>query len=185
MSLRYKASETATKTDHDFIIPVNVSNASATIKTGNSILQRLDLDVNKMKLSAVSQPNEEGGDQNIQVMVPLQNRPAGKFNLLTTIRSPTGKQILHIVRETSPTKKFEMVNIDGVEFVKFLVALKKNPEDGEYMLEGFELKTDYDRPRNPYLPLDHNGLSVNKIKLIERGIRKSFTITDDKITQLH
>ena len=185
MTLRYKASETATKTDHDFIIPVNVSNASATITTGNSILQRLDLDVNKMKLSAVSQANEEGGDQNIEVMVPLQNRPAGQFNLLTTIRSPTGKQILHIVRENSPTKKFEIVNIDGVDFVKFLVALKKNPEDGEYMIEGFELKTDYERPRNPYLPLDHNGLSVNKIKLIERGIRKSFTITNDKITQLH
>jgi hypothetical protein len=136
-------------------------------------------------LSAVSQANEERGDQNIEVMVPLQNRLAGQFNLLTTIRSPTGKQILYIERENSPTKKFDIVNIDGVELVKFLVALKKNPEDGEYMLEGFELKTDYDRPRNPYLPLDHNDLSVNKIKLIERGIRKSFTITDDKITQLH
>jgi hypothetical protein len=185
ITLRYKASETATKTDHDFIIPVNVSNVSATITNGNSLLQRLDLDVNKMKLSAVSQANEEGGDQNIEIMVPMQNRLAGQFNLITTIRSPTGKQILHIVRENSQAKKFEIVNIDGFDLVKLLVALKKNPEDGEYMLEGFELTTDYDRPRNPYLPLDYNCLSVNKIKLIERGIRKSFTMTVDKMTQLH
>ena len=144
----------------------------------------IDLDVNAMKLLALNQANDEGGDQNIEVTVPLVNHSAGKFSIFASVRSPTGKRIMHVLGESSK-KKFEVISVAGTEFLKFNIPLKKNPEEGEYLIEGFELKTMFEKSVTPRLPLDHNEASVQKIKLIERGIRKTFTITDDKIMNLN
>ena len=68
--------------------------------------------------------------------------------------------------------------------LKYTIPLKKNPEDGVYIVESFELSTKYPHPYPLILPLDQNGVSVRKIKLLERGIKRTFTISDDKIISL-
>lgn len=182
--IRYKGSESATKDDHSYVIPVNTPNAEFFMNYQNSTFDLIDLSVNDMKLSTDTRPNGKGGDQNIDILIPLINHKAGEFRIGTTMRSPTGKQIYNITSE-SLKKEYTLTTIGGVEYVKFSVELKKNPEEGEYILESFEIKTSYDRPLNPILPLDLNGISVIKIKLLERGIRRTFTISDDKIINLN
>jgi hypothetical protein len=146
----------------------------------------MDLGVNGMALRAVTAPNKEGGDKNIEFKIPLMNRSAGEFYIYATVRSPTGVRISRIVSESSYTPDYQIVREGSQDFLVFNMELKKNPENGEYLVEGFELKTKYEkeRPRNPTLPLDLNELSTQKIKLLERGIRKSFTIKDDRIQRI-
>lgn len=178
-----KGSAVATKMDFSYVIPPNTSSATYFLETPNKHLNLLNLDVNKMQLKALTQLNEKGGDQSIVVSLPLLNEDAGKFYFVMTFRSPTGKRILHVL--DAKRKKYEKSIIDGIEHIVFQVPLLKNPESGEYLVEGFKLETNYERPRNPYLPLDQNGLSLVKIKLIERGIKKTFTVTSEKKILLH
>jgi hypothetical protein len=98
------------------------------------------------------------------------------------VRSPSGVKVSTLVTE-SLRKKYEVQTIQGVEYLNFHLPLKKNPEEGEYIVESFELRTKHSKtkPRNPHLPLDLDGLAVQKIKLLERGIKKTFTISDEKI----
>ena len=42
-------------------------------------------------------------------------------------------------------------------------------------------ETTFERPSKPYLPIDQNGISSVKIKLLERGIKKSFMVTSEKV----
>lgn len=182
--IRYKGTKNSTKLDHDYVVPVNTNNASYRLESGHSSLPLLDLDVNKMKLATETKENKEGGDQNIEVLVPLLNREAGKFYIYTYIRTPSGKRIIEITKETSKDY-YTITKISGVDYLKFHIPLKKNPEEGEYILESLEIKTEYEMLQNPYLPLDLNKLAIRKIKLLERGIRKTFTISDDKIINLN
>lgn len=184
-SLHYKGTETKAKDSHDYIVPQNLSNASIYLETPTQEMKLHDLDVNQMKLKAVTKENREGGDQNIEVSVPITNREAGKFYIFNTVRSPTGKQILSIATEGDTKAGHRLEKINGVYHLTYTIPLKKNPEDGVYILESFELKTEYERPFNPTLPLDHGEVAIRKIKLIERGIKRTFTITDDKVTNLN
>jgi hypothetical protein len=137
-----------------------------------------------MKLSTQTKLNEHQGDQNIEVLIPLMNRDAGKFQIYTSITSPSGKRITELTSENSK-KKFTLTKISGIDYVSFTIPLKKNPEEGEYILESFEIQTLYDRPSRPFLPLDQNNIADKKIKLLERGIRKTFTISEDRIIRLN
>ena len=184
LHFEYKGTATSGKSSEDYIIPQNLSNTSITIDSGTKELKLIDLDVNSMKLRAVSRPNEIEGDQNIEITIPLINHMAGKFKISTTVRSPTEKHIYNVLPE-SLSERYERIEVNGVHYLKFQVPLKKNPEDGVYILESFETSTEYERPFNPSLPLDLNHISVKKIKLLERGIRRTFTITDDKIINLN
>lgn len=183
LKIKRKATTKNAEDSQDIIIPVNTPHLSTEIKTGRDSLNLLDLEVNQMKLKAVKESNDLGGDQNIELTLPLLNHEAGKYDIMTTIRSPTGKQILKIVKEDSKINNAEIFVKNEIKFIRFKVPLKKNPEDGEYMIESFEIKTDYARYYK--LPLDQNRLSIKKIKLIERGIRRSFTITNEKFTNLN
>lgn len=184
-SLHYKGTESKSKDSHDYIVPQNLANASIYLETPTQQLPLHDLDVNQMKLKAVTKDNRDGGDQNIEVTIPLTNREAGKFYIYNVVRSPTGKSISSIASEEDRNAGHKIEKIDGAYYLTYTIPLKKNPEDGVYIIESFELKTEYERPSNPYLPLDQNGVAVRKIKLIERGIRRTFTITDDKVTNLN
>lgn len=184
-SLHYKGTETKSKASHDYIVPQNLSNASIYIETPTQVMRIHDLDVNQMKLKAVTKSNREGGDQNIEVTVPLTNRDAGKFYIYNTVRSPTGKNVLSIATENDSKAGHRIEVVGGVHYLTYTIPLKKNPEDGVYIIESFELKTEFERPFNPGLPLDHNDVAVRKIKLLERGIKRTFTITDDKVTNLN
>jgi hypothetical protein len=170
--------------NHDYVVPPLTSNASFQLVTGKSSLPLLDLDVNKMKLSTQTKLNEHQGDQNIEVLLPLMNRYAGKFQIYTTISSPSGKRILELTSERGKDK-YTITKISGVDYLKFTIPLKKNPEEGEYILESFEIQTLYDSPTKPFLPLDQNNIADKKIKLLERGIRKTFTISEDRIIRLN
>lgn len=180
-SLHYRGSQKTTKENTNFTVPVNQQNAGLVLQTEQTKMNLLDLDVNKMKLSAVEELNNAGGDQNIELKIPLLRKEAGKFYIIATIRTPSGARINKIVEEQSPIKDFSTIVENGQEYIRYLVPLKKNPEDGEYLVEGFELKTKYPYHGRPSLPLDQGGLGVAKIKLLERGIRKTFTVRDQKI----
>jgi hypothetical protein len=180
--INHKGTEENGKTRHSYIVPADIEAATSRIETGLSKLEQLDLSVNEMKLAAVTQANSEGGDQNIAFSVPLIKRDAGEFEIYVNVRSPSGMKMSALVTE-SFKKKYEIQNIQGVDYLNFHLPLKKNPEEGEYIVESFELRTKHSKtkPRNPSPPLDLDGLAVQKIKLLERGIKKTFTITDEKI----
>ena len=174
------------KSDLSYAIPVGTLQAVSRIDTRETRLRQMDLGVNGMTLRSVSAPNKEGGDQNIEFKIPLLNRSAGEFYIYATVRSPTGARISRVISETNLKPDYVIQREGSQEFLVFNMELKKNPENGEYLVEGFELKTKYEneQPRNPRLPLDLNELSTQKIKLLERGIRKSFTIKDEKIQRI-
>lgn len=182
--IEHKGTSQSAKSSDDYIIPQGLPNASTTVDSGAKELSLIDLEVNQMKLQALTRENDDGGDQNIQVTVPIQNSDSGKFYIMSKVRSPTGKGILGIVTERMQ-KDYEVIQLGEQKFIKFTIPLRKNPEDGVYILESFEVRTEYERPFNPSLPLDQNKLTVKKIKLLERGIRRTFTISDDKIINLN
>jgi hypothetical protein len=181
--VHYMGTEATGKTRHSYTVPFGVETASARIETGHNNLDQLDLGVNDMKLAAVTQTNSDGGDQNIAFSIPLVNRPAGEFEIYINVRSPSGVKVSALVSESSKKKKYEIVRINEIDYINFHLPLKKNPEEGEYIVESFELRTKHSstRPQGLYLPLDLDGLAVQKIKLLERGIKKTFTISDEKI----
>jgi hypothetical protein len=183
ISIFHKATTKSAKYSQDIIIPVNTPHLATEIMTGRDKLELIDLEVNQMKLKAITEVNDVGGDQNIEITLPLLNHQAGKYYIMTTIRSPKGKQILKITNEDSKISNGTVLMENEMKFIRFKVPLQKNPEDGEYMLESFEVKTQY--ARRPNLPLDQNNLAVKKIKLIERGIKRSFTITNEKLTKFN
>jgi hypothetical protein len=184
--VRFAGTANTGKSDLSYAVPVGIVEASSRIDTAEPQLRQMDLGVNGMALRAVTAPNKEGGDQNIEFKIPLLNHSAGEFYIYATVRSPTGVRISRIVSETQYKPDYQIVREGSQEFLVFNMELKKNPENGEYLVEGFELKAKYEkeRPRNPTLPLDLNELSTQKIKLLERGIRKSFTIKDDRIQRV-
>ena len=182
--VQYAGSTEQAKSKQTYIVPQNLANAGIYISTGNDELKLHDLDVNRMTLKAVTALNKLGGDQSIEVTVPLLNRDAGKFHIYNVVRSPTGKSIQSIASEgLAADYKIEVVN--GVHMLKYTIPLKKNPEDGVYIVDSFKMSTKYLYPYPLILPLDQNGVSVRKIKLLERGIKRTFTISDDKIISLN
>jgi hypothetical protein len=182
MKINRKATLKSAKDSQDISIPVDTPHLKTRIQTGRSSLDLIDLEVNQMKLKAITEANKEGGDQNIEISIPILNDSAGEYDVMTTIRSPNGKSILDIVSQDG-VRTGKIREDNGMKYLTFKVPLKKNPEDGVYMIESFQVKTQY--PRHRKLPLDQNRLSEKKIKLIERGIKRSFTITDDKFTELN
>ena len=183
ISIHRKATTKSSKQSQDIIIPVNTPHLETEIITGRDRLELIDLEVNQMKLKAITEANDVGGDQNIEITMPLLNHQAGQYYIMTTIRSPKGKQIFKISNEDSKISNATVFMENEMKFIRFKVPLKKNPEDGEYMIQSFEIKTQYARRLN--LPLDQNNLAVKKIKLIERGIKRSFTITNEKFSKIN
>jgi hypothetical protein len=129
------------KSDLSYAVPVGTGPATSRIDTQESRLRQMDLGVNGMVLKAVTSPNKEGGDQNIEFKIPLLNRSAGEFYIYATVRSPTGARISRVVSETKWKPDYEILREGSQEFLVFRMELKKNPENGEYLVEGFELKT--------------------------------------------
>lgn len=112
--------------------------------------------------------------------VPLLNRDAGKFHIYNVVRSPTGKSIQSIASEgLAADYKIEVVN--GVHMLKYTIPLKKNPEDGVYIVDSFEMSTKYLYPYPLILPLDQNGVSVRKIKLLERESKERLRLAMIKL----
>jgi Putative zinc-binding metallo-peptidase len=182
LTINRKATENSAQDREYVTIPVNTPHLQTSIDTGKNYFDLIDLEVNQMKLKAVTKENKEGGNQNIEISIPLTNANAGKYYIMTTIRTPTGKSILDIVNENGVNKGY-VLDEGGTKYLRFIVPLKKNPEDGIYMIESFRIKTEY--PRHKNLPLDQNRLSEKTIKLIERGIKRTFTIKDDRFTELN
>lgn len=188
ITITFKGSSEKSKGTQRVVVPASLPNASTYIVTGHKDMLVHDLDVNAMKLRAITKPNKEGGDQNIEVSIPLLNREAGLFYVRSYVRSPTGKSIYGSAYESEYKKAFpeyEISKANGQYLLKYMIPLKKNPEDGVYIIESFSTETKFPQPRHLRLPLDLGDATEKRIKLIERGIRRTFTIGDDKVIELH
>jgi hypothetical protein len=170
----YLASETNGKDSFSYPITRKISFQH---ETGRNRPYLIDLNVNKMALLKTRGTNKLGGDTSIAVQVPILNENAGDYHVMVSIRAPSGKRLLHIANKNNSS-------IDGENLV-FNFPLYANQEKGTYLIESFEVTTKFERPKNIPLLMDHGKPAVVKIKLIERGIHKSFTIKEDRTIQLN
>ncbi|MBY0555390.1 hypothetical protein K2P97_12730 [bacterium] len=140
--------------------------------TGRSKASLLDLNVNQMKLAVEKGQNKNGGDTSINFSLPITEVEYDDYNIMVAIMNPSGKRILHIA--TKNNSKIVAGNI------VFNFPLFINQEQGEYIIESFEVKTEFKRPQSIAILMDLGHAANIKIKLKERGIRKTFRIKDDR-----
>ncbi len=143
-----------------------------------------NVDVNSMKLTALKGKNSKGGDWSIKLKIPITQIPGTEFQIRISVRAPSGKLIHFYISEyLFKSNGAKILNHGGQDWLDVPLDLLPHPEKGEYLFESIEVETKvlYDRaqPSN----LDQTDF-IRRIKLLERGIRKEFTILPDESLQL-
>lgn len=136
-------------------------------------------DLNLLTIKAIKEKNEHDGIHNIQIRIPLRGEKYGSTQMSVVFRDPKGKRIHHSYGEDWRGSG-EAIEKDGKFIYKFKIPLKKYPEKGYYILESVKTQTKFERPRLPRdISIDTGGGFIHRKKVIERGIRRKFKITEE------
>ena len=137
-------------------------------------LDEIKVDLDKLELSKidVQGQNRDGGTVNIVAKIPVLNESSTEI-LNTALRTPSGKQIFgRDIGSLIPAR-------DGEEMKQIQFYLPPNHERGEYLLEYVELYESI--AGSPALYPESGSFRQTKIKLLERGIRKTINIDKEPI----
>lgn len=169
MTLLYNADKIYAKDTFRFPITQTIGFSH---NTGRTKAALVDLDVNQMKLAVEKGQNSNGGDTSINFSLPINSVDYEDYRIMVAIMSPSGKRLLHIA-----TKDDSKI-VAGKIIFNFPLYI--NQEQGEYIIDSFDIKTKFKRPDSISLLMDQATAANIKIKLSERGIRKTFRIKDDR-----
>ena len=180
-SFNLKGTPQTAPSDHQFTRP---STHDISVQMPGPGIKRADVDVNRMKLTAVNKKNSKGGEWSINLKIPITRIKETEFDIDIVARAPSGKSISFYATESSLARRGGRLYTEvGLEWLEVPLELLPHPEKGVYLFESFkvETKVKYDRsfPNN----LDQTDF-IRRIKLLERGIRKEFTILPDESLQL-
>jgi hypothetical protein len=186
--LRYKGTKYSGKRQERHLVPTGFSNTKVFINTPTKQFSLNTASLNRIKLTAKMRKNKKGGKHNIIVEIPMSNIVDSSTTTLgIKFRDPKGKQI-YVYSSDSSRKRSEYedsVDSNGNPVIKIVVPLKKFPVSGEYIFESIKVETKL-RPRyNALEPIDLGKGLIKRYKLIERGIRKTFSISDDNKLRLN
>lgn len=161
-------------------IPASARNTHIDIKTGKESFDINEVNINALSMKAVEIKNKHDGIHNIEVEIPIINEVEdSKSNLTFRIRKPKTGGFSNAFHESNYNSDQIRRDKKGNKFIKVIIPLKKFPESGEYILESIKIKTKPKRVRVKGLKLDHANGFTKRYKLLERGIRKTFKITND------
>ncbi|EQC50737.1 hypothetical protein [Bacteriovorax sp. DB6_IX] len=147
------------------------------LKTGKTQMDLIRPLVNKMKLKAVVEDNKYGGIHNILMTLPVQVVNSDKASLMIRIRDPKGKVIYRSYRE--PNEQLEANGPKDQRVIELIMPLRKYPEKGEYIVESIVTTSRKSDSYSTGLNLDSGTAFKVRDKLLERGIRKSFQVTQE------
>ena len=180
--LQYKGTQSQGKRKERHLIPSGHKNTIGHIRTGHKDFNLNTASLNRIKLTSKIEENKKGGKYNIIVEMPMSNViNESTTSVGITFRDPKGKQIYSYTSESSRSRSQleDIVDSNGDKVIRVIIPLKKFPVSGDYIFESIKVETKIKNKYSKKEPMDLGKGLIKRYKLIERGIRKTFSVSDD------